>query len=176
MHIHRQTLQFAPAACSLPWPIACRYTFTTKTFFVAHFLRLNFPFLPFSWYFSKGGGGCGCGSCAERLCCVWGDGDAKAGPGGNRQEAGAGGLAKRLAHVYFTLQFRLRCISHSLPSTSPPLVSLLLVARSWPAPADAPARHVAGVILILHLAFSFCLCYCCSYCCCCCMFKKVDKP
>lgn len=71
--------------------------------------------------------------------------------------------------VYFAVSVALH--SHSFPispsrATGPPARH----ARAATPPAHPHSRmlHVAGVILILHLAFSFCLC-------CCWRYKKVDE-
>lgn len=70
--------------------------------------------------------------------------------------------------VYFAVSVALH--SHSFPISPSRADGPSRHARAATPPAHPHSRmlHVAGVILILHLAFSFCLCCCWEY-------KKVDE-
>lgn len=89
-----------------------------------------------------------------------------------RGEVGEGGVGvgqtTSTCLVYFAVSLALH--SHSFPISPSRAACPPLGTPAAPAPAHSRMLHVAGVILILHLAFSFCLCCCC----CCWVYKKVD--
>lgn len=112
---------------------------------MAHFLRLNFPFLPF--YFYKGA------VAAVVVACVRGIQWREEGVGGSRGWRVVQTTSTCL--VYFAVSVALH--SHSSLDPNP----FLAGQKAPPAARTSAWPMLAGVIFILHLAFSCWLCYCC---------------
>lgn len=105
MHIHRKTLLFPAAVFSFPYPHLLPLHICNKNIFCGAFSASEFSiFAIFMIFFQRG-----------RWLWLW----LRFVCGESVWQGWGWGLAKRLAHVYFTLQFRLRCISHSLLSSLP---------------------------------------------------------